>query len=199
MKKGKFIVFEGIDGTGKTVLSGLAANYIFGKTGNVFLTREPTNQYKIIKERLAQAKDVNDSPEWYNNMYFADRIQHIKTIKPILNKGVNIICDRYKGTQIVYQSTQGIDLFKIIEMHEGLLVPDLTLILDCPAEISFKRKKGNGDTDIFDKDLEFQKKLRIGYLNLAEILDKENIKLIDANKPIDQVFENVKKELSLII
>ena len=102
--------------------------------------------------------------------------------------------DRYKYATITYQSLQGIPVEEIIFAHKNpaILVPDLTLIYDCPAEIAFERRKKGGATDVFDKDLEFQKSLREKYLQLPSLLPKEKIIIIDASRSIEEVFEETK-------
>ena len=87
------------------------------------------------------------------------------------------------------------DLEKLKEMHNGLLVPDLTLIFDCSAELAFERRRKAGATDVFDKDLQFQEDLRQNYLKLKTSLPDENIVIIDATDSIDKVFEKVKYEV----
>lgn len=198
--KGKFIVFEGIDGCGKGTQLHLASYYIFdlNKNNDLYLTREPTRDFKEIRDRLANGKDVKKDGEWYTKMFVEDRKNHIeKYIKPHINNGTHVLCDRYKYSTFAYQQAQGINLKNIINLHEGFLVPDLTLIFDCPAEIAFERRKNSGATEVFDKNLKFLKELRDNYLNLSRIL-KENIIVIDSTPKVETVFEDVKKNLDFI-
>jgi thymidylate kinase len=88
---------------------------------------------------------------------------------------------------------------KLIEMHAGLLVPNLTIIFDCPADIAFERRKADGATDVFDKDLKFQEQLRQNYLKLKQELSQENIIIIDATKPVEQVFSELKQHIKKIL
>ena len=196
--KGKFIVFEGIDGCGKGTQLKLAASYLFDKDKDydIYKTREPTRNFKEIREKLEQGKDVSQDGEWYAQMFVTDRKHHVENhIQPALNQGTHVLCDRFKHSTLAYQNAQGLPFSRLIEMHQGILVPDLTLIFDCPAKIAFERRKIGGATEVFDKDLEFQEKLRQNYLKLKEELKDENIVIINATKSKQEVFEQVKKVL----
>ncbi len=200
--KGKFIVFEGIDGCGKGTQMKLAASYIFEKSKDfdLYLTREPTRDFKEIRQKLAQGTDAKQDAEWYLNAFLEDRKNHLtKYIIPAMNNGLIILCDRYKHSTHAYQHTQGIDLDRIINLHQGLLIPDLTLIFDCPADVAFERRKNAGATEVFDKDLSFQEELRNNYLKLKDKLIDENIVIIDATKSPKEVFEEVKNHITRIL
>ena len=199
--RGKFIVFEGIDGCGKSEQIKLAASHIFSlnKDYDVYLTREPTRDFKVIREKMAKGSDTKQDAKWYAKMFVKDRIHHLNNyIMPFLKKGTHVLCDRYKHSTIAYQSTQGMDVNELIKMHDNLLIPDIAFIFDCPAEISFKRINVEGEKEVFDKDLEFQKKLRQNYLKLKNLLPEEKIVVVDATQPVEKVFEVVKKNLDIL-
>ena len=200
--KGKFIVFEGIDGCGKGTQLKKVASFLFDYDKNIdlFLTKEPTRDFKEIRERLAQGNDVNKDARWYTDAFVKDRINHVdKYIVPALNNGTHVLCDRYKHSTLAYQNLQGISFEELNNTHQGILIPDLIFIFDCPAEIAFERRKNSGATDVFDKDLEFQKQLRTKYLELKEKLHLENIKIINADRDPKEIFEDVKKEILELI
>jgi dTMP kinase len=200
--KGKFIVFEGIDGCGKGTQMKKAASYIFdlNKDFDVYITREPTRDFKEIRQRMASGTDVKKDAEWYAHAFVSDRKNHADNyIRPALEKGTHVLCDRFKYSTLAYQHAQGMKLGHLIEMHKGILVPDLILIFDCPASVAFERRKKEGATDVFDKDLKFQEELRKNYLKLKNELSDENIVIIDATKSIEEVFDEVKKHLSKIL
>lgn len=200
--RGKFVVFEGIDGCGKGTQLKLAASYLFDKNKDhdLYLTREPTKDFHEIRERMSKGSDVTKDVEWYAQMFIEDRRNHVKKyINPALENGVHVLCDRYKYSTLAYQHTQGMCLKSLINMHEGLIVPDLVLIYDCDPEIAFNRRKNDGATDVFDKDLEFQKRLRENYLKLKDILDKENIQIINSSYSIRDVFDETSFHISEIL
>ena len=199
---GKFIVFEGIDGCGKGTQLKLAASFLFdiNKDHDVYKTREPTRDFKEIRERLAKGTDVKQDAEWYANAFVADRENHLSNyIQPAITRGTHVLCDRFKHSTLAYQQAQGMSIQKLLDMHSGLLIPDLTIIFDCPAEIAFERRKTEGATEVFDKDLEFQEQLRQNYLKLKEVLSQENIVIIDATKSVEEIFNEVKEHIKKIL
>lgn len=199
--RGKFIVFEGIDGCGKGTQLKLAASYLFDKNkdNDLYLTREPTKDFHEIRERMSKGNDVTKDVEWYTQMFVEDRRNHVKKyINPALENGIHVLCDRYKYSTLAYQQTQGMCLKSLINMHKGLIVPDLVLIYDCDPEIAFNRRKNDGATDVFDKDLEFQRRLRENYLKLKDILKKENIQIINSNFSIEDIFCETKFHITSI-
>ena len=193
---GKFIVFEGIDGCGKGTQMMLISKFLFdySKEIDLYLTREPTRDFKEIRKKMASDTHVKQDPEWYAEMFVKDRKNHITNyIVPTLQKGTHVLCDRYKYSTLAYQWGQGMELSKLNEMHDGLLVPDLILVFDCPADVAYERRKNAGATDMFDKDVEFSKILRKNYIALKEKLSNENIIIIDATRTIAEIHEEVKK------
>lgn len=199
--EGKFIVFEGIDGCGKGTQIKKATSYIFDKSKEniVAITREPTKDFKEIRAKMASETDVKKDGDWYLKMFVKDRRNHLsKYVIPNLTKGVHVLSDRHKHSTLTYQPLQGVPFEKVVEAHHGLLVPDLTLIYDCPAQIAFERRKNEGATDVFDKDLDFQEKLRLAYLDLPSKLSGEKIAVIDASKSIDDVFAETKKQIDIL-
>ncbi len=199
--KGKFIVFEGIDGCGKGTQLKLVSSFLFdlSKDHDIFMTREPTSDFKEIRKRMSEQEDAKQDAEWYADAFVKDRKNHIqKYIQPNLKHGTHVLCDRYKYSTLSYQQTQGIPLQELLDMHKNMITPDLTIIFDCPAEIAFERRKTDGATEVFDKDLGFQEELRQNYLKLKEQLPHENIIIIDSIKPIEKVFDDVKKHIKYL-
>src|SRR3989344_2404354 len=200
--KGKFIVFEGIDGCGKGTQLKLSHNYLWDKSKDceIYSTREPTFHSKEIREKMKSDMDVNMDAEWYAQHFVDDRKNHVKLdIEPRLERGSIVFCDRFSYSTFAYQHTQGLRMSYLIKLHEGIIVPDLVLLYDCPVEIAFERRKNEGATDVFDKDLEFQIKLRSNYLLVKESLENHNIVVIDSSRSINDVFHETKSQLDLII
>lgn len=201
--KGKFIVLEGIDGSGTTTQAAKLAGYLFKREGiHIFLTKEPTG-FEIgreIKRKLKEDKAAGINPfeekgEEYTRRYVEDRKHHTGLIDSYLKEGIHVVCDRYKYSTFAYQKAQGQDLDKLIEMHNGLVVPDLVLILDLPAEKALERRMGDKTTpELFEK-LEFQREVRENYLALNDGLVGENIIIMDGSRPIEEVFEKIKYEM----
>ena len=205
MKKGKFIILDGLDGSGKRTEAKLLVNYLFDrdKKNHVFLTREPYNSehYEEIRRLLKSGLNPRDNAERLAELFVADRKVHVALIESLISQGINVVSDRYKYSTLAYQQTQGISLQKLIDMHKNILIPDLALIIDVPAEIALERiakDDGREYKEVFEQK-DFQEKLRENFLALPEQLLGEKIIIIDGNKQIEKVFEFVKKEVDKIL
>jgi len=203
--KGKFIVIDGLDGSGKGTQVKLIANYFFDsdKKNHIFLTREPYNSeyYEEIRRLLKSGLNPRDNAECLAELFVADRRVHVALIESLLSRGINVVSDRYKYSTLAYQQTQGISLQKLIDMHKDILIPDLTLIINVPAEIALERivkDEGREYKEVFEQK-DFQEKLRENYLAFSEQLPNEKIIVIDGNKHIAKVFESIKKEVEKIL
>ena len=140
-KRGLFIVFEGIDGCGKSTQVWKVAKYIAeqNKYNHVLVTREPY-QKKEIREILKKNEAPHTQAEELANLFLEDRKKHLnELIIPALEKGVWVISDRYKFSTIAYQAAQGLKTENLINMHKGLIISDITFIIDLPAEIAKER------------------------------------------------------------
>ncbi|MCK4521007.1 MAG: dTMP kinase [Nanoarchaeota archaeon] len=202
--KGKFIVIEGIDGCGSTTQSHKLAQYIFDKDkkNHVVLTREPANsEYMVkIRELLASNHDPKENAEEYTRLFVEDRKHHLKElIEPALKYGSIIICDRYKYSTLAYQQAQGIELARLIDIHKGVLIPNLTIIIDVPVDVALERLDNNKRPKEAFEEKDFMEKLRQNYLKLKQELKNENIVIIDGSKPIEVVFDNIKEEVEKVL
>jgi dTMP kinase len=203
MARGKFIVFEGIDGSGKGTQICKALAYILeaSKANDVYITREPTRTFLEIRRAMAASRNVRSNAHCFAEMFVKDRWNHIQQhIEPALRTGTHVLCDRYKYSTFAYQTTQGIDLSSLVEMHEGMLVPDMVLFIDCAADVSFQRRAGTA-TDVFEKNLEFQRALRQKYLELATDprVAADNIRIINGMQSVEAVAEEITRHLREII
>lgn len=199
--KSLFIVFDGLDGSGKGEMIKKLEKYLGSKKLKILVTREPTDGYygKELKEILKKEKDPKRGAEKCLALFVADRKEHlIHEIEPFLeNEGI-VICDRYYYSTIAFQHTQGIEMEQVIFPNMGFRTPDIAFILDLPAETALERIHKRGEDKEKFEQLEFMKKLRDNFLKLTETLD-DNIKIIDASKSKDKVFEQIKKEIDAII
>ena len=204
MNKGKFIVIEGIDGAGTTSQVMMLADYLFDKDkANVpVLTREPTlltESGKEIRRRLKgnllSEEEVIDDGDYWANLYVTDRKWHAKNvIVPNVNQGLIVISDRHKFSTLAYQSAQGSDMEKLIEMHQGLYKPDLTLFLDVKIDEAFSRM-GNRDDDkeYFEKKDLLTKVIEQYHQAISLVGKEQNTVIIDGNLGIDEVHEKIKE------
>ncbi len=202
--RGKFIVLDGLDGSGKGTQAKLLANYLFDKdkANHIFLTREPYSRYhREIRNILKHSKDPKENAQLLAKLFVKDRRVHGGFIKRNLAAGHHVVSDRYKYSTLVYQQAQGIPLGKLIAMHKGILVPDLVLIIDIPADVALQRiakDAGRSHREVFEQ-LDFQKKLRRGFLALPRQLSREKIVIINGNQPADKVFGDIQKEIDRLL
>lgn len=201
-KKGLFITFEGADGCGKTTQINLLKEYLENKNYEIITTLEPGGS--DIGKKLRQILLHHDgfvSPRAEMFMYLADRAQHIDTvIKNNVEKNKIVLCDRHIDSTVAYQGYgRGEDIEQINLLNEiatGGYKPDLTFVFDVDSEIAQKRV-GNVKDRLESEGLEFHRKIRQGYLELAKKYPR--IKVINSNKTIEEVFEQVKKIIDEIL
>ncbi|MBT4334690.1 dTMP kinase [archaeon] len=203
LEKEKFIVFEGIDGSGKGTQIFKAAEYLFNhnKLIDCIVTREPwnSNEAKKIREILKNENDPNSNSEQLLNLYVKDRDKHEDFILESIYNNKIVLSDRYYYSSMAYQLGQGADLTKIIEKNKRFTKPDITFIIDVPAKVAMDRiKKNRNKLDKFEEE-KFLNEVRNNYLNIPNYLKKDNIKIINGNQPIDEVFYDIKIKLEEIL
>ncbi len=199
--RGKFITFEGGEGTGKSTQASLLALRLASLGIGVQLTREPGGSpgAEIIRHVLLSgaAKPLGADAEAM--LFAAARDDHVRqTILPALEAGKWVICDRFADSTRIYQGVLGSVDLRLIRALErvsiGDLKPDLTLVLDVPAELGMKRAAGRrrgGKADRFEaEDIAFHKKLRQAYVALATA-ETERCAAIDAKAPKKKVAQQI--------
>jgi len=195
--RGKFITFEGGEGTGKSTQAAMLAPRLESCGLAVQLTREPGGSpgAEIIRHVLltGAAKPLGADVEAM--LFAAARDDHVRcTILPALRSGKWVICDRFADSTRVYQGILGRVDQKLINVLErvsvGELSPDLTVILDLPVQVGLERAKqrrGAADADRFEGEgAEFHEKLREAYLAIAAH-DPDRCVVIDASASKDAV------------
>jgi dTMP kinase len=195
--RGKFITFEGGEGTGKSTQAAILAGHLESYGLTVALTREPGGSpgAEIIRHVLltGAAKPLGADVEAM--LFAAARDDHVRcTILPALQSGKWVVCDRFADSTRVYQGTLGQVDQKLINVLErvsvGELSPDLTVILDLPVQVGLERAKlrrGNAQADRFEGEgAEFHEKLREAYLAIAA-REPDRCVVIDASAAKDVV------------
>ena len=206
MKKGVFIVVDGIDGSGKSEIIKMLHNYLFSKSKKfrILTTREPTNgTYGIkIREMLRKEKNPESSSKKLAELFIKDRQEHLeKTIEPFLKNSneheLNIVlCDRYYYSTITFQSAQGLSIKDMINANNKFRKPDIAFILDVKPSIAFERIHYR-QKEKFEKS-EFMVKIREVFLKLPKLL-KDNIKIMDSSKSLNDIFGDIKIEIDKIL
>ena len=199
--RGRFITFEGGEGSGKSTHAALLAKHLEHLDIGVVLTREPGGSAgaEIIRHILLSGIAKPLGAETEAILFAAARDDHVrKTIRPALLAGKWVICDRFIDSTRVYQGALGkVDAVLIRSLERvtvGAAMPDLTFLLDVPANVGLaraKRRRGGSSTDRFEAEsVEFHEALRRAYLALAESEPKRCV-VIDGRAPRDIVAKRI--------
>lgn len=204
--RGLFITFEGGEGSGKSTQVLRLAETLRAKGYDVVLTREPggTPEAEKIRSLLVQ----NDGGKWAAIeeclLLFAARSHHIRTlIKPAIDAGKIVICDRFTDSTRAYQGYGlGLDINTIETLNETVLNsfdPDLTYLLDIPAPDGLARStrrlkdEGSSEDKYENLDIEFHERLRTGFLELAE-KHKQRFCIMNAKNSIDALAKEISEK-----
>lgn len=201
-ERGRFITVEGIEGVGKSTNLGFVANELRRAGRAVVETREPggTGLGERIRELLLSTES-RIGPLTELLLMFAARATHIEdVIRPALDGGKWVVCDRFTDASHAYQGggrglpAAVIDALAAVVQRD--LRPDLTLLLDAPLTISAERQAGRGSRDRFEQEsAEFFRRVRQSYLDLAA-REPERIRLINAARPLVDVQEDIRRALA---
>ncbi len=203
VKRGRFITFEGGEGTGKSTQAKRLAAALQAKGIAAIVTREPGGSpgAEEIRALLVQGDPARWNPLTEALLFYAARADHTeRTIKPALADGKWVICDRYSDSSYAYQGGgRGLDR-ETVRRIEAIAIddfkPDLTFILDLPPEIGLKRSVGraNYETRFEEFDVSFHERMRKTFLDIAR-RSSERCVVIDANKEMAEVSEEVLRAL----
>ena len=197
MRRGYFITLEGADGCGKTTQSRLLQEYLEQQGYEVVWTREPGSiglGQRIRELLLYYNGEV--APRCEAFLFLADRSQNIEhVIKPAVAEGKIVICDRHTDSTIAYQGYgRGENIEELTYLNNlatAGMKPDLTIVFDVSTEVA-QLRVGDEKDRMEAAGIEFHKKVRFGYLELAKT-EPERIKVVNADNSIEQVFEDTKR------
>ncbi|MCH5186580.1 MAG: dTMP kinase [Oscillospiraceae bacterium] len=195
MKKGKFIVFEGIDGSGKTTQAEILCERLKKCGISAETTREPTDGEigKLIRRALT--REITFSEQTMSMLFAADRTEHILGTDGILekvNSGISVVSDRYYFSSYAYNSV-GVPLERVVELNglnRELMQPDITVFIDVSVDEAMRRiSKSRAGTELYEK----KERLTIVRENFFDVFKRmgENVAIIPANSDIDKVAECV--------
>ena len=194
MAKGIFITMEGPDGSGKSTQIALLREYLEKEGYEVLITREPGGNAisEAIREVILNKDFTEMSSITEMLLYAAARAQLIdQIVGPALESGQAVISDRFVDSSLVYQGiARGIGVEKVYEVNKlaiGKYMPDVTFLLDLPAEVGISRKKDQKELDRMElESLEFHKNVAQGYRDMASRFP-ERIRTIDATLPVEEI------------
>jgi len=203
MTRGRFITLEGVDGAGKSTHVAWIAERLRARGHAVVVTREPGGTPLAERLRELVLSEPMD-PIAETMLLFAARADHVqRVIDPALRAGTWVLCDRFTDATFAYQGGgKGVAAELIAHLaqvsHDGLL-PDRTLVFDCPYEVSRERLEQTGRVpDRFEREnREFFERVRQEYLGLARS-DPERIRVVDASRPIDDIKKVIEEEISTL-
>lgn len=198
--RGLFITLEGVDGAGKSTHVEAIAGRLRAAGREVLVTREPGGTPLAEKLRaLLLADAIDPLPETL--LMFAARADHVaRVIRPALEHGKWVVCDRFTDATFAYQGggkrVERALIAQLAAMTHPGLAPDRTLIFDCPYDVSRGRLAGAGrKLDRFEReDQAFFERVRAAYLDLARS-DPARYRILDGSRPVP----NIKKQLDEIL
>jgi len=197
--EGIFIVFEGPEGSGKSTQARLLANLLKSEVREVVLTREPggTPIAEQVRTILLDQANCAMLPETEALLYSAARAQHVgDVIRPALERGAVVICDRFADSTLAYQGGgRGLsidDLRTIQRLATGGLTPTLRILVDVPVEVGLRRRFGvEAEVNRLDvAGVEFHERVRAAYLRMA-VEDPSTWAVVDGEGTVDEVEERI--------
>jgi len=206
-KRGLLITFEGIEGCGKSTAIHEAQHYLSERGRNALLTREPGGTWlgeslRAIILDTPKDQDIDAIEEAF--LFCASRAAHTrKIIGPALAAGYDVVSDRYLDSTFVYQGVQGgledADLDLLNRIATRGIKPNLTILLDLPAEMGLARKRGDGEMNRIDrKNLAFHKMVRERFLELAAV-EPDRIRIVDSSGARDATAAGIRNCLAILL
>ena len=203
MATGLFIAIEGGEGAGKSTHSKRLAEYLQSIGHEVVLTREPGGTPTAEKIRkILLDPEITDMPDHTEALLFASsRADHAANlIRPALERGATVICDRYFDSSVAYQGySRGLGAEKVRELSlwaTGNLIPDFTIYLDVPAEAGEQRMDGTDRMEIQSR--EFHESVHQAFREIAAGSPYPNV-VIDATAPKDDVAAAVRTAIDGVL
>ncbi len=194
--KGKFITFEGSEGSGKSTQSALVFDYLKSKGLPVMLLREPggVKISEAIRNLLLDVKSAGMGDECETFLYMAARAQLVKEVlEPALKEGKIVLCDRFLDSTVAYQGFgNGVDVKTIQQLGAFAtkgIEPDLTLVFDIETEKGLGRTNAKKDR-IELRPLEYHNRVRQGYLSLAK-QEPKRVKVITVDADKETIFKRI--------
>ena len=206
MDRGKFITVEGGEGVGKSTNIELVCDLVRRSGHTVLQTREPggTPMAERIRAMLLEHGDEALPDDAELLLFFAARSLHINNvIRPALEAGTWVVCDRFTDTTRAYQGGgRGLDRARIETLAEwvhGDLQPDLTVLLDAPPDVGMGRAEKRGDADRLETErAEFHGRVREAYLRQAAA-EPRRFAVIDAGQPLSRVRADIEQVMRRIL
>ncbi len=204
--RGKFITVEGIEGAGKSSNLEFIEHLLESAGKEVLYTREPggTPLGEEVRDLLLGHRHTGMADDTELLLMFAARAEHLEQkIRPALEAGIWVLCDRFTDASYAYQGGgRGIDRERIRALEEwtqGALRPDLTILLDLAVEIGLDRAGKRSEPDRFEKEeIQFFEGVRQAYLQIAWD-EADRVKVVDASSPLYEVQARISDVMEVFI
>ncbi len=196
---GKFIVIEGLDGSGKSAQVDLVIDFLKQLGKDVVVTREPTMESEAGRKiKQALRKEITVEPLELQKLYVQDRREHLENkVIPAVKEGKFVVSSRYAFSTFAYGYSDGLDVDMLVDLNKEFLLPDLTIIVDVKPESCVERIENRGEPkELFEK-LEKLTKVNEIYKKIDDMF--ENVIVVNGEKTIPEVFEDIKKEASKLL
>jgi dTMP kinase len=202
-QRGRFVVLEGIDGSGTTTQVARLADRLRADRTAVRATREPSDGPigTVVRQILTGRVIVpgGRAPGWATMalLFAADRMDHVEAeIEPFFAQGGVIVSDRYDASSLAYQSVMSgseakaaVEWIRTLNRHARR--PDLTVVLDLPAEVAAERRSARGEAAQLYEQNEVQRALAAFYKDLARHMPNDHVVIVDASGTVDEVHARV--------
>ncbi len=189
MAQGFFITVEGGEGAGKSTMLAFMRDWLVQAGRDVVVTREPggTPLGERVRDILLHARELHMTAETEALLMFAARAEHLeRVIRPALDAGKAVLCDRFTDATYAYQGGgRGLSIERIAQLEawvQGALRPNLTFLLDVPVDVGLKRANQRSEPDRFEREQqEFFERVRATYLERAR-REPQRLRVIDASR-----------------
>jgi dTMP kinase len=203
MAHGFFITVEGGEGAGKSTVLAFMRDWLVKAGCDVVVTREPggTPLGERVREILLHARELHMSAETEALLMFSARAEHLeRVIRPALDAGKTVLCDRFTDATYAYQGGgRGLSEERIAQLEawvQGALRPNLTLLLDVPVAVGLKRANRRSEPDRFEREQqEFFERVRAVYLARAR-REPRRMRVIDASRTPAEVQQQIASVLA---
>lgn len=209
MKRGLFVVIDGVDGAGKSTQTTRLAEALRARGRAVHVTAEPSTLPigASIRERLRGPREAAPTWDTMALLFAADRLDHVaREIAPRLAAGVDVICDRYDASSIAYQTAtappeldRGSVADWIARVNDHALRPDLTLLFDLDSDLALARRARRGAAEELYEARAIQSAVRAEYARVAALRPNDRIVAIDASVDAEALHRSVMRALAPLL
>jgi dTMP kinase len=197
-RAGRFITFEGVEGSGKSTQISALAERLRRSGWIVHVTREPggTTVGEQIRDVMLNRSNEQLTALTETFLVMAARAQHVEeVVRPALAAGALVLCDRFADSTLAYQGyARGLDnqvLRRLNRLATAALTPDMTIVFDIPAAIGLRRRRAQRDANRLDMEsMSFHERVRKGFLELAK-QEPRRVKVVKATGTQDQISDTV--------